>query len=434
MVVDEELKMMGQVCHRGGRLVGPRLREMARLAHTEYLISGETDLDVREILRATMFAPTVTGSPLQSACQVIARHEGRGRGYYGGVLALIGRRHGARTLDSAILIRTADLTDGGRLEIGVGSTLVRHCIPAEEVAETRAKVAGLLAATAGAATAGAAGTAELGTAELGAAGTRRRPRLAADPRVRRALAARNDGLARFWLAPGVRHRAATGTLPEARPAGLAGRRILVVDAEDAFTAMLAHQVRALGPDVTIRHYGDVLGSEFLGSDAFDAVIVGPGPGDPRDVAHPTIAALRRLTRALIVTRRPFLSVCLGHQVLAGLLGLALRRKEPPAQGVAREIDFFGQRRRVGFYNTFAAHSQTDAVACGLTGESVEVSREASTGEVHGLRKPGLRSVQFHLESVLTERGLTILRDLLTPLLPAQPLPAQPSAGGRTRRV
>jgi phenazine biosynthesis protein phzE len=152
------------------------------------------------------------------------------------------------------------------------------------------------------------------------------------------------------------------------------------------------------------------------------------------VAHPTIAALRRLTRALIVTRRPFLSVCLGHQVLAGLLGLALRRKEPPAQGVAREIDFFGQRRRVGFYNTFAAHSQTDAVACGLTGESVEVSREASTGEVHGLRKPGLRSVQFHLESVLTERGLTILRDLLTPLLPAQRLPAQPSAGGRTRRV
>lgn len=63
MVVDEELKMMARICEDGGRVVGPYLKEMARLAHTEYFIEGRTDRDPREILRETLFAPTVTGSP-----------------------------------------------------------------------------------------------------------------------------------------------------------------------------------------------------------------------------------------------------------------------------------------------------------------------------------------------------------------------------------
>lgn len=71
MVVDEELKMMARICADGGRVVGPYLKEMARVAHTEYLIEGHTDRDVREVLRETLFAPTVTGSPLESACRVI---------------------------------------------------------------------------------------------------------------------------------------------------------------------------------------------------------------------------------------------------------------------------------------------------------------------------------------------------------------------------
>ena len=42
MVLDEELKMMARICDDGGRVVGPRLKEMARLAHTEYFIEGRS--------------------------------------------------------------------------------------------------------------------------------------------------------------------------------------------------------------------------------------------------------------------------------------------------------------------------------------------------------------------------------------------------------
>ncbi|MER6922477.1 chorismate-binding protein, partial [Streptomyces spiralis] len=152
MVVDEELKMMCTVGDMGGVVVGPRLKEMAHLAHTEYELRGRSSLDVREVLRETMFAATVTGSPVQNACRVIERHEpvgrdGVGRGYYAGALALLGRDSGgAQTLDSPILIRTADIDADGRLRVPVGATLVRGSDPASEVAETHAKAAGVLAA------------------------------------------------------------------------------------------------------------------------------------------------------------------------------------------------------------------------------------------------------------------------------------------------
>ena len=146
MVVDEELKMMSAVCPDGGRIRGPFLKRMSRLTHTEYLLEGRSALDPREVLRRTMFAPTVTGSPMGNACAVIARHETTPRGYYAGVLARFTPRRGGVDLDAPILIRTAYVDGAGRVRVPVGATLVRHSDPAGEVAETRAKAAGMLTA------------------------------------------------------------------------------------------------------------------------------------------------------------------------------------------------------------------------------------------------------------------------------------------------
>nr|WP_246113801.1 anthranilate synthase family protein [Streptomyces montanus] len=382
MVVDEELKMMARICAPGIRVTGPRLKEMARLAHTEYFIEGRTDWDVRDILRESMFAPTVTGSPLESACRVIDRHEPRGRGYYSGVAALIGRdASGARTLDSAILIRTADIDASGRTTIGVGATLVRHSDPDSEVAETRAKAAGLLAA-------------------LETAGP---PRLGGRPQVREALERRNDAIAGFWLDTGG------GQAP--RFPRLTGLRTLIVDAEDTFTSMLDHQLRSLGMAVTVRSYDDLPTGRRtrarLALDDWDLVVLGPGPGDPRDAAHPKIARLRTAVDTLLYRRRPFLAVCLSHQVLSTRLGLDIRRRDTPNQGVQREIELFGRRERVGFYNTFAARSDEDSVDVGGVGR-VAVCRDSTTGEVHALHGSHFSSLQFHAESVLTQNGPHIL--------------------------
>jgi 2-amino-4-deoxychorismate synthase len=394
MVLDEELKMMGRVCDGGGRVVGPQLKPMARLAHTEYFIEGRSTMDARRILHETLFAPTVTGSPLESACRVVARYEPEGRAYYSGVLALIGRdAAGAQTLDSAILIRTADISKDGRLRIDVGATLVRHSDPDSEVAETRAKAATLLAAFTS-----PGQLREPGPTQL----------WAHHPEVQQVLQARNAKLAGYWL----------GGAQTAALEHIQGRRALVVDCEDTFTSMLGHQLASIGLDVTVRRFDeqpDVRG--------YDLVVMGPGPGDPRDVNHPKIATMRRMVRQSLDQRLPLLAICLGHQVLSTLLGFPLVRRPAPNQGTQVTVDFFGRDESCGFYNSFAAVSRESRVALPSGLGTAEISQDPVTGEVHAMRGAGFSSLQFHPESVLTQNGVEILRELVGDLLPAPALSA-----------
>ncbi|MFI5908993.1 chorismate-binding protein [Dactylosporangium sp. NPDC051541] len=480
MVLDEELKMMATVADLGGQVIGPYLKEMTHLVHTEYLLAGRGSRDVRDVLRETMFAPTVVGSPLENACRVIARHERRGRGYYGAVLALVGRdARGRQTLDAPILIRTAEISSAGRIRVPVGATLVRHSTPEGEVLETHTKAAGVLRALG------------LGNDEP-ATPTPPPATLVSDPQVQAALVARNVSLAPFWLQP----RDGMAVDPQ-----LAGRRVLVVDAEDTFTGMLVHQLRVLGLSTTLVQYHREIPDE-----QFDLVIPGPGPGDPRQLDDPKIARMRQLVSGLLERGQPMLAICLSHQLTAGLLGLPLHRKSHPYQGMQREIDLFGERTRVGFYSTFTAtheptsattmyepaphdtatasaphertpherapheqtpheqtpherapheqtpHEQTpheraphersiDGLGPGATVIGVrdlqsaaavdrrtvletaygpvEVACDPANGDVHALRGRTFASVQFHPESVLSFDGINLLRNFLAVLLRAQ---------------
>ncbi|MFI9206845.1 anthranilate synthase family protein [Streptomyces sp. NPDC053253] len=391
MVVDEELKMMCTVGDMGGVVIGPRLKEMAHLAHTEYELRGRSTLDVREVLRETMFAATVTGSPVQNACRVIERHEAGGRGYYAGALALLGTdESGAQTLDSPILIRTADISSDGRLRVPVGATLVRHSDPAGEVAETHAKAAGVLTAL---------GVREGRPVDAAAPVP---ARLADDPRVRAALDARRADLAPFWLKMQVQSAELSG-------------HALVIDAEDTFTAMLAHVLRSSGLEVSVLRY-DEPGLRELALAHEGPVVLGPGPGDPADAADPKMRFLRGLTAELVRDHRHgLLGVCLGHELIAAELGLEIVRKRTPFQGAQVRIDLFGQERTVGFYNSFTARCD-DRAATELALHRIEVSRDVETGEVHALRGPGFAGVQFHPESVLTMEGAALTASLLAGVL------------------
>ncbi|MFF3823870.1 anthranilate synthase family protein [Streptomyces griseus] len=388
MVVDEELKMMCTVGDMGGVVVGPRLKEMAHLAHTEYELRGKSSLDVRDVLRETMFAATVTGSPVQNACRVIERYESGGRGYYAGALALLGRdANGAQTLDSPILIRTADIAPDGSLEVPVGATLVRHSDPEGEVAETHAKAAGVLAA--------------LGVRPARPGAEADRPRLASDPRVQAALDDRRGGLAPFWLRMQERTRDLSG-------------HALVVDGEDTFTAMLAHLLRSSGLDVSVRRYDEPGLREVVRAHR-GPVVLGPGPGNPGDLSDPKMRLLREIAAELVRDHRHgLLGVCLGHELIAAELGLEIVRKAVPYQGAQTRIELFGRPETVGFYNSFTARCDGPA-AVELAAHGIEVSRDEQSGELHALRGPGFASVQFHPESVLTVRGSVIVTELLAGL-------------------
>src|SRR4051812_14108694 len=382
MVVDEELKMMCDICDRGGQVLGPFLKPMSRLIHTEYFLAGRTSRDPREVLRDTMYAATVTGSPVQNACRLIKRYEPEGRGYYGGALAILGRdADGTPVLDSPIVIRTADVGLDGRLTVTAGATLVRDSDPDYEVAETHAKAGGILAAFGLAAP---APTSAVNIAEL-----------VNDEDVLLSLNARNRRLASFWLTD----QSGTTTDPD-----LVGKHVVILDGEDDFVNMLRHVLGVAGmTSSVVRHasYDDGRAAKQSLDDA-DLVIVGPGPGDPRDGDDPKIATFRRAVTRLLDRGQPFLAVCLGHQVLCDRLGIPLAYKDIVFQGTQDEVTIDGQRERVGFYNTFVGR----VVSTGSTDEGtqtaatrlpdgVSVDADPATGDVHLVRGPRFRGIQFH---------------------------------------
>lgn len=384
MVVDEEMKMMAQICSHGGRITGPYLKQMAHLTHTEYLLDGSSEADVRDVLRATMFAPTVTGSPMENACSVIRRHEPTGRGYYSGVLALLDLdEQGGERLDAPILIRTAHVDGEGGITVSAGATLVRHSDPRSEVAETAAKARGMLAAL------GLRPRRDLGYAV----------QLASLPGVPDALAARNETLSPFWLSP-----------QESRPDPLlVGRRVLVVDAEDTWTQMLAHMLRHVGLVAEVRRWERVTEADVT-DPAWDLVLLGPGPGDPTDLEDERIVRLRAIVAARLGSGLPTLAVCLSHQVLAALAGLEIVKLPRPNQGVQLPVDLWGEVRRIGFYNTFVARPPAGQVS--VAGRPLEVALHEPDDAVVGLRGPGVATIQGHAESVLSRDGLVALHGLL----------------------
>lgn len=386
MVVDEELKMMAKMCDRGGAIVGPLLKEMSKLIHSEYLLAGESDKDIFELFTDSMFAATVVGSPVENACNIIAKYSESSRRYYGSAMMLVGRdENGEDFLDSPITIRTAEIDVTGKMHLSVGATLVKDSIPEEEVLETRAKSAGILAS--------------ITEPHRKCTGGPLLTRLYNDDEIIETLVQRNQNLSNFWFfrqeGRGVANSSGTKV------------RITIIHNEDDFVYMLRHMFSCMGIEVSVVRF-----SEYdIERDTSDITLLGPGPGNPNEQDVEKIAINNSIAAELIRRKKPSLFICLGHQILCKSLGFEVKRKDKPLQGSQVKINLFGREELVGFYNTFAPQ---------LPGKPVEmeVSSIPETNELIGLRSQHFISYQFHPESLLTKNGFNILQESIEHLLRA----------------
>ena len=217
--------------------------------------------------------------------------------------------------------------------------------------------------------------------------------LNAQPGVAEALKERNHQLATFWI---------RSQEWEQHPP-FAGTTALVIDCEDQFTEMLAHQLRHLGLKTSVARWDSVADVSTP-----DLVVFGPGPGDPRDVDNVRLETVRTYLRTRLDLGRPLLAVCLSHQILSMIAGLPVEALPTPRQGVRLQTEVFGTGAALGFYNTFGSVAEGGQ----LVTPRLNLDISAEDGFAVALRGAGVASIQGHLESVLSSDGLATLERLV----------------------
>jgi len=149
MLVDLGRNDVGRVAEFGSvRLTA--FMTIERYSHVMHLVSEvrgrlRPGLDAVAALAASFPAGTVSGAPKVRAMQIIDELEPVRRGPYAGAVGYIG--WGARTMDTAIAIRTC-IMRGGRAWIQAGAGIVADSDPAAEWRETEAKARAVLLALA----------------------------------------------------------------------------------------------------------------------------------------------------------------------------------------------------------------------------------------------------------------------------------------------
>ena len=187
--------------------------------------------------------------------------------------------------------------------------------------------------------------------------------------------------------------------------------ILLIDNYDSFTWNLAQAIGGLGVEIRVVRNDEVTPAEVEAMKP-DALIISPGPKTPEE-AGVSIAVVRRLSG-----RIPILGVCLGHQAVAAAFGGQIVRARRVMHGKVSKVYHSECALFEGVPSPFLAtryHSlvvERQTLPAEL--EVVAWTDADEDGVVQGIRHREHETwgVQFHPESVCTEVGPRILRNMV----------------------
>ncbi len=185
--------------------------------------------------------------------------------------------------------------------------------------------------------------------------------------------------------------------------------ILVIDNYDSFTYNLVQYLGQLGEQVTVRR-NDEIDLEGIAALKPDHILISPGPCTPNE-AGISLALIERFKEEI-----PIFGVCLGHQAIGQAFGGEVVRAERLMHGKTSEIYHDGRTIFDGIPCPFTATRYHSLLVKRETlPAELEISAQTSEGEIMGLRHKTYRieGVQFHPESIVTEHGLTLLRNFIS---------------------
>ncbi|RKN65774.1 aminodeoxychorismate/anthranilate synthase component II [Paenibacillus ginsengarvi] len=184
--------------------------------------------------------------------------------------------------------------------------------------------------------------------------------------------------------------------------------ILVIDNYDSFTYNLVQYLGEIGQEVVVRRNDeiDLAGIESLEP---DRILISPGPCTPNE-AGISLALIEHFKGKL-----PILGVCLGHQSIGQVFGGDVVRAEKLMHGKTSDIYHDGKTIFAGIPSPYTATRYHSLIVKRETlPDCLEISAETKDGEIMGLRHKEypIEGVQFHPESIITDHGLTLLRNFV----------------------
>ena len=184
--------------------------------------------------------------------------------------------------------------------------------------------------------------------------------------------------------------------------------ILVIDNYDSFTYNLVQYLGELGEEIVVKRNDeiDLAGIEALNP---DHILISPGPCSPNE-AGISLALIDHFKGKI-----PIFGVCLGHQSIGQAFGGDVVRAENLMHGKTSAIRHTGKGVFEGVPSPFTATRYHSLIVKRETlPDCLEITAETEAGEIMGLRHKEypIEGVQFHPESIITEHGLTLLRNFL----------------------
>lgn len=186
-------------------------------------------------------------------------------------------------------------------------------------------------------------------------------------------------------------------------------KVIVLDNYDSFVYNLVHYLEEeLGEPVDVRRNDEIELEEVA---SYDLVVLSPGPGVPADAGiMPEL--IRRYKDEKVI-----LGVCLGHQAIGEAFGASLHNLDQVHHGIETEMTRsltddtllagVPEQFRAGRYHSWVVDPAT-------LPHELEVTAKGEYGGIMAFqhRRLPIFGVQFHPESIMTEHGRRMIRNLL----------------------
>ncbi|MGL4522056.1 MAG: aminodeoxychorismate/anthranilate synthase component II [Bacilli bacterium] len=193
--------------------------------------------------------------------------------------------------------------------------------------------------------------------------------------------------------------------------------IVMIDNYDSFTYNLVQYFGSLGEEIKVVR-NDKVTIEEIEQMRPTYLVISPGPCTPNE-AGISLQVIKKFAGKI-----PIFGVCLGHQAIAQVFGGKVVASKSMMHGKTSDVahNFEGIFKHMP--NPFVAtryHSLT--VEAETLPDCLQVTAVTDDGEIMGLKHVHLpiESVQFHPESILTEKGIELLRTFIQTYRPVERL-------------